>query len=329
MRAHSPSSGSACAVNPLARELAMTEQAHIEIDENGLAHCLAGQQVYEPDIAATDFPFPRRLARAGLRSLVIAPLVLEQRSGVFAVLIVARRAVRAFSSGECEFLRQLCDHVALAANQAQLHTSLQHAYENLQRTQEAVLEQERLRALGQMASGIAHDINNAISPVAIYVESILEQESGFSERTRKQLEIIQRAVDDVARTVTRMGEFSRRRPTQLELSQVPVERILREVLELTRARWSDMAQQRGVVIETRIDSPAGGVTAMAIESELREALVNLVLNAIDAMPEGGKLTLRTGTRQRQSRVHRGDRYRNWHGRGHATSLPGAVLHHQG
>jgi signal transduction histidine kinase/ActR/RegA family two-component response regulator len=278
---------------PLARELAMAEQAPIEIDENGLAHCLAGQQVYEPDIAAMDFPFPRRLARAGLRSLVIAPLVLEQRSGVFAVLMVARRAVSAFSSGECEFLRQLCDHVALAANQAQLHTSLQHAYENLQRTQEAVLEQERLRALGQMASGIAHDINNAISPVSIYVESILEQESGFSERTRKQLEIIQRAVDDVARTVTRMGEFSRRRPTQLELAQVPVDRILQEVLELTRARWLDMAQQRGVVIETRIDSPAGGVTAMAIESELREALVNLVLNAIDAMPEGGKLTLRT------------------------------------
>ena len=63
--------------------------------------------------------------------------------------------------------------MALAANQAQLHDSLQQAYENLKRTQEAVLEQERLRAIGQMASGIAHDINNAISPVAVYVESLL------------------------------------------------------------------------------------------------------------------------------------------------------------
>src|SRR4029079_6866730 len=142
--------------------------------------------------------------------------------------------------------------------------------------------------------GIAHDINNAISPVAIYTESILTHETGFSDRTRKQLEIIQRAIDDVARTVPRMGEFSRRRPTQLELSPVPVERVLREVLELTRARWSDMAQQRGVVIEARIESPSDGVTAMGIESELRAALVNLVLNAIDAMPNGGKLTLRSG-----------------------------------
>jgi signal transduction histidine kinase/ActR/RegA family two-component response regulator len=277
----------------LALELALTERALIDIDQNGLARCVSGQQVYEPDISSSTLPFPGRLARAGLRSMVIVPLMVE-RDAVFAVLVVARRAVNAFSSGECEFLRQLCEQVALAANQAQLHDSLQQAYENLKRTQEAALEQERLRALGQMASGIAHDINNAISPVAVYVESLLTYESGFSERARKQLQIIQRAVDDVARTVARMGEFYRRRPAQLELAPVRVERVLREVLDLTRARWSDMAQQRGVVIETRIEAASGDALAMGIESELREALVNLVLNAIDAMPEGGLLTMRAG-----------------------------------
>jgi signal transduction histidine kinase/ActR/RegA family two-component response regulator len=277
----------------LALELAMTERARIAIDQNGLARCVSGQQVYEPDISSSRFPFPGRLAHAGLNSMVIVPLMVE-RDAVFAVLVVARRAANAFSSGECEFLRQLCDQVALAANQAQLHDSLQQAYENLKRTQEAVLEQERLRALGQMASGIAHDINNAISPVAVYVESLLTYESGFSDRARKQLQIIQRAVDDVARTVARMGEFYRRRPAQLELAPVRVERVLREVLDLTRARWSDMAQQRGVVIEPRLEAASGDAMAMGVESELREALVNLVLNAIDAMPEGGRLTVRAG-----------------------------------
>jgi GAF domain-containing protein len=96
--------------------------------------------------------------------MVVVPLMVEQRSGVFGVLVVARRAAKAFSSGECEFLRQLCDHVSLAANQAQLHDSLKQAYDDLQVSQGAVMQQERLRALGQMASGIAHDINNAISP---------------------------------------------------------------------------------------------------------------------------------------------------------------------
>ena len=251
---------------------------------------------------------------------------------LFAVLVVARRAANAFSSGECEFLRQLGDQVALAANQAQLHDSLQQAYENLKRTQDAVLEQERLRALGQMASGIAHDINNAISPVAVYVESLLTYESGFSDRARKQLQIIQRAVDDVARTVARMGEFYRRRPAQLELAPVRVERILREVLDLTRARWSDMAQQRGVVIETRIEAASGDAMAMAIESELREALVNLVLNAIDAMPEGGRLILRAGrtsTGEDPQGVPGSGRHGRRYGRGHAAALPRTLLHHQG
>ncbi|HKU90392.1 MAG TPA: ATP-binding protein [Steroidobacteraceae bacterium] len=277
----------------LAVDLAMGERASIPIDQNGLSQCVGGQQVYEPDIAASTFPFPQRLAGAGLHSMVIVPL-LGDRDAVFAVLVVARRAAHAFSSGECEFLRQLCEQVALAADQAQLHDSLQQAYENLKRTQRAVLEQERLRALGQMASGIAHDINNAISPVAVYVESLLTYESGFSDRARKQLQIIQRAVDDVARTVARMGEFYRRKPGAQELAPVRVERVLREVLDLTRARWSDMAQQRGVVIDTRLEAASGDATALGVESELREALVNLVLNAIDAMPEGGRLTLRAG-----------------------------------
>ena len=64
--------------------------------------------------------------------------------------------------------------MALAAHQAQLYAALQQAYDELRQTQEAVMQQERLRALGQMASGIAHDINNAISPIALYTESLLE-----------------------------------------------------------------------------------------------------------------------------------------------------------
>jgi signal transduction histidine kinase/CheY-like chemotaxis protein len=276
----------------LAIELAMSPRAQIPIDQNGLSRCVAGEQVYEPDVQDVKYPFPQRLASGGLRSLVMVPM--REQGEVFAVLVVARREPRAFSSGECEFLRQLCDHVALAANQAKLHSSLQQTYEDLRRTQAAVLEQERLRALGQMASGIAHDINNAISPVAVYVDAILEHETGFSARTRNQLEIVRRAVDDVAQTVARMGEFSRRRPAQSELQPVRLDRILREVLDLTRARWSDMAQHRGIYIETRVESSADLPVVRGIESELREALVNLVLNAVDSMPDGGKLTLRAG-----------------------------------
>ena len=139
----------------IAEQLFMTEQARIPIDANGLSRCVRGQLVYEPDIESANFPFPRRLAGGGLRALVAAPLQIE--SQVFGVLISARTQANSFSSGECEFLRQLSEHVALAGHQAQLHTALQTAYEELRTTQQAVMQQERLRVLGQMASGIAHD----------------------------------------------------------------------------------------------------------------------------------------------------------------------------
>src|SRR5262249_44016390 len=152
--------------------------------------------VYEEDISGSSFPFTSRLAQGGLRSLVIAPLRAE--SNVFGVLVAARRAATAFSSGECEFLLQLSEHVPLAAAQAQLPVALQAAYDDLRQSQESVLQQERLRSLGQMASGIAHDINNALSPAALYTEALLERETSLTEKGREQLTVVHRAIDDVA-----------------------------------------------------------------------------------------------------------------------------------
>jgi signal transduction histidine kinase/ActR/RegA family two-component response regulator len=277
----------------LALELAMPERARVDIDENGLSQCVAGKLVYEPDISLVDFPFPRRLAAGGLRSLVAAPLQVE--SQVFGVIIAARFQAWGFSSGECEFLRQLSEHVALATHQMQLYAALQQAYDDLRRTQQAVMQQERLRALGQMASGIAHDINNALSPVALYTESLLDKEPNLSPRAKEYLETIQRAVEDVAHTVARMKDFYRQREPQLTLTTVRLNELIRQVIDLTRARWSDMPQQQGTVIDVRLEPMADLPPIMGAESEIREALINLVFNAVDALPADGMITLRTKT----------------------------------
>ncbi len=276
----------------LALELAMPERTRVDIDENGLSRCVRGEVVYEPDISRVAFPFPQRIARGGLRSLVVAPLQVE--SQVFGVLVVARVPANGFSSGECEFLRQLSEHVALAAHQTQLYGALQRAYEDLRQTQQAVMQQERLRALGQMASGIAHDINNALSPVALYTEVLLEKETGLTPRAREYLETIQRAVDDVAQTVARMKEFYRQREPQLTLAPVALNQLVRQVIDLTRARWSDMPMQRGIVVQVRTELADVLPPVMGVESEIREALINLILNAVDAVPTGGTVVLRTG-----------------------------------
>jgi len=275
----------------LAMDLALTEQSRIDIDENGLSRCVRGHLVYEPDVSQVSFPFPQRLAQGQLRAFVAAPLLVE--SNVFGILVAARRQSHSFSSGECEFIRQLSEHVALAAHQAQLYTALQQAYDDLRQTQQTVMQQERLRALGQMASGIAHDINNALSPVALYAESLLEREAGLSEKGRSHLVTIQRAIEDVAQTVSRMREFYRQREPQMALARVDLNRLVDQVVSLTRARWNDLPQERGVVIHLRTELAEDLPAVMGAESEIRDALTNLIFNAVDAMPEGGTLHLRT------------------------------------
>jgi len=221
----------------------------------------------------------------------MAPLLVESK--VFGVLIAARREQQSFSSSDCEFLRQLSEHVALAAHQTEVHVALKQAYDDLRQTQQTVLQQERLRSLGQMASGIAHDINNAISPIALYTEMILANEADLSPRLRGYLETTRQAVEDVAHTVSRMREFYRKQDSTLLLAPVNLNVMIQQVLDLTRARWNDMAQKRGAFIEVRTELMALTPPIAGIESEIREALINLVFNAVDAMPEGGALTIRT------------------------------------
>jgi signal transduction histidine kinase/ActR/RegA family two-component response regulator/HAMP domain-containing protein len=276
-----------------ALQLMLTEQALVPVDRNGLSRCVHGELVYEPDIFGSPFAFPRTLARGGLRALVAAPLRAQSR--VFGVLVAARREPESFSSAECEFLRQLSEHVALAAHQAQLYEALQRAYDDLRQTQESVFQQERLRALGQMASGVAHDINNAISPIALYTESLLERETGLSERARSYLTTIQTAIHDVARTVSRMREFYRPQEGQAATTRVDLNLAIRGVLELTQARWRDQPQERGAVIELHTELMNPAPVVMGAENEIRDALTNLILNAADAMPDGGTLTVRTTT----------------------------------
>lgn len=157
-----------------------------------------------------------------------------------------------------------------------------------------MMQQERLRALGQMSSGVAHDINNALSPVALYTDSLLEREPNLSPRTRAYLETVKRVVADVTETVGRMREFSRKRQPEMTLTPVDLNKLAHQVIELTRARWSDMQQQSGADIEMRTELARDLPLVMGAEGEIREALTNLIFNAADAMPNGGTLTVSTG-----------------------------------
>jgi signal transduction histidine kinase/ActR/RegA family two-component response regulator len=219
------------------------------------------------------------------------------------MLVVARREPNSFSSADCEFLRQVSAHTALAAHQAQLYGALQRAYDDLRQTQQAVMQQERLRALGEMASGVAHDINNGLSPILLYTSSLLENEKNLSEAARENLKTVYRAGSDIAATIARLHEFYRQREPQLHLEPVQLNCLVAQVVSLTRARWHDVAQKRGIEIEMRTELPARLPLMVGVESELREALVNLILNSADAMPTDGTITLRTSATEKTVSIH--------------------------
>jgi PAS domain S-box-containing protein len=276
----------------LVPDLATPEQGRIDVDENSLGRCCTlGQLIYESDITRSRSPFLGQLSGLGLRSVVLAPLVVE--GNVCGVIIAGRRAPEGFTSGDCEFLRQLSGHVALAAHQSQLYRALQTAYEDLRQTQQTVMKQERLRALGQMASGIAHDVNNALTPAALYLQSLLDRDRSLGSEARNYLRITLGAIEDVANTIARMREFYRPPASQMALLPVDLNKVLQQVMELTRASWSDMPQERGILIRVTNDLAEPLPMVLGAQNEIRDALTNLVLNAVDAMPRGGTLCVRS------------------------------------
>jgi signal transduction histidine kinase len=202
-------------------------------------------------------------------------------------LSATQESLREANSSLHQLTRDLEDRVLARTR------DLERTNEDLRQTQQAAMQHERLRALGQMASGIAHDINNAISPVTLYTETLLESESNLSTRTRQYLRTIHQAISDVAATVSRMREFYRKREPQLTLAPIDLNATLQQVAELTHARWYDMPQRRGTAIELRMELAPELPPVMAVENEIRDALTNLIFNAVDAMPEGGTLGLKT------------------------------------
>jgi len=275
----------------LAKKFDLHKGSVLALTETDFQLCTNGQTVYVSDTLKWKSSFIERLAVIGWRSAVAVPLMVEEK--LFGILIAARLQAEGFSSGDAEFLRMLSEHVALAAHQARLHTDLEKAYNELRRTQATILQQERLKALGQMASGIAHDVNNALSPVIGFADLILKGDYGLKPDAKKYLGHIRTAGEDIAHIVARLREFYRTREVNESLQQLNLNTLVEQVVDMTRPRWRDIPQSNGITIEVHPDLAPDMPRLAGIESEIREAITNLVLNAVDAMPGGGRITVRT------------------------------------
>jgi len=146
---------------------------------------------------------------------------------------------------------------------------------------------DKLRALGQLASGVAHDFNNSLA--AILGRAQLLRRQVVEPALVRNLDIIQTAAEDAAATVRRIQTFARKSPVK-EFELVDVPSLLNDAVEITRTRWQNEARIRGLEYEVKLEAEKGHTT-YGSASELREVFVNLIVNAVDAMPKGGKLSI--------------------------------------
>jgi signal transduction histidine kinase/ActR/RegA family two-component response regulator len=179
---------------------------------------------------------------------------------------------------------------AAQAAQAEKHVKeLSHYIAEQERIREQFSQMEKLSALGELASGVAHDFNNTLA--GILGRAQLLQRTSDPEKIRRGLDIIIKTAEDGAKTVKRIQDFARQRRDH-ELELVSVDQILLDASEITRPRWKNCAEASNIHIAVDLQIGSNAMV-MGDDSELREVLVNMVFNAIDAMPEGGKLTLST------------------------------------
>ncbi len=229
--------------------------------------------------------------RAGDRVVGVMNLVRKEDAGTIPPI------PRPFSTSDLQFLATLLTYIAYAVDNARLLEDAQESarqrqsvVDDLRATQAQLVRGETLSALGKLASGMAHHLNNLFAVILGRLEILLVKVPADPD-ARRYIEIIQRAAQDGAEVVRRVQRFSRVQPVS-RATPVDLNQLAQEVLELTRPRWHNEAQLRQIRIDT--DLHLGGIKAVAGElAPLREVLMSLVLNAIDAMPGGGKLTLRT------------------------------------
>lgn len=246
-----------------------------------------------------------RFARAsdpkyGSGSFICLPIRVGDR--VIGVINLAKKdgttgatALRAFSAVDLQFLTTLMTNVGYAVDNArmleetrQAALRLQQTLDELRATQVRLLEGQTLRALGELASGMAHHLNNLLTVILGSVELLLLEPAG---EARDRLETARRAALDAGEVVRRVLRFTQRErlvdPVRVDLNEV-----VREVLELLRPRWRGETQLEGIAIDMSLE--LGVLPAVAGDpAALREVLVNLLLNALESLPAGGRIGVRT------------------------------------
>ena len=176
-----------------------------------------------------------------------------------------------------------------ATEHKKAQVELERAYEELKTAHDRMVQTEKLRAMGEMASGIAHDFNNMLAVILGRAELVMDDVK--DDKVKRGIQIIEQAALDAAKTVKRLQDSTRIR-VEHTFESLDVNEVAEGVLKMVESRRVELEQTKGIAI--KVEQELGKVGQVSGDAaELREALLNILFNAMDAMPTGGKLTVKS------------------------------------
>lgn len=225
-------------------------------------------------------PYEAALFRQGVGTAVAIPIIID--GNVTGALWLGFSTITPLTEADLQVLSAVGTHVAIATKNAMLFSSRERALQELQAAQQKLVDSEKLNAIGLIAHGVAHDFNNVLGSILGRAQLLRSQVRDAA--ILKHADIIEKAARDGAETVRRIQELGRSERAD-DFVPVDVRAILDDVIELTRARTAS----KSVTIEADGNDD---IRVPGNPSELREVLINLVHNAVDALPgDGGSIRL--------------------------------------
>jgi GAF domain-containing protein/CheY-like chemotaxis protein len=273
----------------IGRDVEEAKKYRFRVGIDGIVGWVAhnGESHYAPDVSKDPRYIP---GGSSIKSEAAFPL--KVRNQIFGVLNIESDELNGFDEEDLKVLSSFASQMSISIENAQLFSNLKQTLQELKLAQDQIVQAEKLRAMGEMASGVAHDFNNVLAVVLGNIQLLLYQMDRLSpEEIREGLKVIERSSKDGAETVRRIQEFTGVRRDK-EFISLSLNEIITEVANITQPRWKGQTQKKGIQVE--LLTQLGDIPLiMGSPSELREVLTNIIFNAVDAMPEGGKLTITT------------------------------------
>jgi GAF domain-containing protein/CheY-like chemotaxis protein len=242
---------------------------------------------YDRPVASAGTTLAEVARRLGYRAVLSVPM-LSRETALGAVSIYWDEPHEP-DPREIRLLSALARQAAIAMENARLVRDLRRTLEDLQAAQDTLVRGATLRAVGELAAGAAHHLNNLLAVVLGRTQLLLMRDP--SPAMAQSLRTIERAAVDAAETVRRIQAFSTT-DRGAEAAELDLNDVVQEAMQLTRSRWEHEAQLKGTRIDVGFE-PATLPRMVGRSAELREAVANILLNAVDAMPGGGRIRIVT------------------------------------